>query len=222
MQPQDLPRLPDIQRFVEQLVDAAGRDMSAVEYFFDQLEGKSIHTPPKTLTEEEYMAKWHGLAPGQQPSLEQAKEYCRYASSHWKEDLRRRPWEPLQKYMPAWHGWSERRFMEATFGEIADVLRADMEKWPGAGSKANPPSHSALPVPAPASERTQALLSAPDLARHLGMDVSRVESALRRYREKYPDCYVETEPGGRRRNEPKYLYRAGDVLPHLQKLRDGP
>jgi hypothetical protein len=88
-------------------------------------------------------------------------------------------------------------------------------------SQPNREPQGELPVvPALASEATHALLSAPDLARQLGMGEARVESALRRYRKKYPDCYVETEPGGRRRNEPKYLYRAGDVVPLLKDLRD--
>jgi hypothetical protein len=69
-------------------------------------------------------------------------------------------------------------------------------------------------------EPSQGFLSAPDLARQLDMNSSRVESALRRYRQNYPDCFIENEAGGRRRNDPKYLYRVGDVLPHLQNLRN--
>jgi hypothetical protein len=62
-----------------------------------------------------------------------------------------------------------------------------------------------------------AKLSAPDLARLLGQPAAKVESFLRRYRDSYPDCYVEVDPEDRRRNEPRYLYRACDVLPALCK-----
>jgi hypothetical protein len=60
-----------------------------------------------------------------------------------------------------------------------------------------------------------AFASASDLARHLGRPVPAVESFLRRSRDNHPDCYVETE--GRRRNEPRYLYRVADILPSLQE-----
>ena len=46
------------------------------------------------------------------------------------------------------------------------------------------------------------------------------QRAYRRYRGKYLDCYIEVDQDDRRRNQPKYLYHAGDVLPYLQKLRD--
>jgi hypothetical protein len=58
------------------------------------------------------------------------------------------------------------------------------------------------------------LQSATDLARRLGQPPDAVESFLRRYRQKYPDCCSETE--GRRRNEARYLYRVSDVLPALK------
>jgi hypothetical protein len=67
---------------------------------------------------------------------------------------------------------------------------------------------------------TPAVVSAADFAKMLGMpDANRaaLESFLRRYRKKYPDCYVTTEEEARRRNEPKYLYRVGDVLPALKE-----
>src|SRR6516225_4865900 len=53
-------------------------------------------------------------------------------------------------------------------------------------------------------------LSAKDLATIVGKPVPAVESFLRRYRDKYPDCYMSTEAP--RRNEPRYLYRVSDVL----------
>jgi hypothetical protein len=68
----------------------------------------------------------------------------------------------------------------------------------------------------------QGLFSAPDLARQLGLPIPRVESCLRRYRDKYPDCYVQIPEDDRRRNEPKYLYRRAEVWPALQALREKP
>jgi hypothetical protein len=70
------------------------------------------------------------------------------------------------------------------------------------------------------SERsTPGMLAASDLAKLLDMNLSRVESALRRYRIKYSDCYIEVPRDDRRRNLPKYLYRTSDVLPLLQELK---
>ena len=61
-------------------------------------------------------------------------------------------------------------------------------------------------------------LSADDLAKllrqngHEGTNDA-VESWLRRYRIKYPDCFDMI--GSPRRNEAKILYRTSDVWPHL-------
>jgi hypothetical protein len=57
--------------------------------------------------------------------------------------------------------------------------------------------------------------SAKDLAAMLGESDDAVDSFLRRYRDKYPDCYIPTDSP--RRNEPKYLYRVADVLPALKQ-----
>lgn len=59
--------------------------------------------------------------------------------------------------------------------------------------------------------------SANDLAKTLGLSgrAAAVETFLRRYREKFPDCFREAE--GARRNEPRYLYRVADVLPALRE-----
>jgi hypothetical protein len=59
------------------------------------------------------------------------------------------------------------------------------------------------------------LLSAGDIADRLKLSRDAVDACLRRYRRAYPDCATETEEG-RRRNEPRYLYRVADVLPHLR------
>ena len=58
--------------------------------------------------------------------------------------------------------------------------------------------------------------------KHLGVEKpSRVESFLRRYRQKHPDCYVENETP--RRNEPRILYRTADVMEPLREhLRQPP
>jgi hypothetical protein len=62
---------------------------------------------------------------------------------------------------------------------------------------------------------TTAPLSAPELARLLGQGVDAVDSFLRRYRTKYPDCFVTLENDDRRRNEAKIRYRVSEVWPAL-------
>jgi hypothetical protein len=57
------------------------------------------------------------------------------------------------------------------------------------------------------------LMSAADLAKHLGQPVERVEVALRRHRQNHRDCVVETS--NPRVREPRYLYRVRDVWPVL-------
>jgi hypothetical protein len=59
-------------------------------------------------------------------------------------------------------------------------------------------------------------MSAVDLAsRFKGATLDAVESFLRRYRAKYADCFIENE--GRKANEPRYLYRVGEVWTDLAK-----
>jgi hypothetical protein len=60
-----------------------------------------------------------------------------------------------------------------------------------------------------------------ELAKFFGVTSASIESYLRRYRAKYPDCCHVVEEGGRRRNESKYLYRTKDVGPALEKHLDG-
>lgn len=57
--------------------------------------------------------------------------------------------------------------------------------------------------------------SATDLATRLQAGKSAVESWLRRYRGKYPDCFITNDSP--RKNEPKYLYRTADVWHDLQE-----
>jgi hypothetical protein len=60
-----------------------------------------------------------------------------------------------------------------------------------------------------------AMLSATDIARYINQPVGRVETFLRRFREKKPDC---AEPvNNPRRGEPHYLYRVADVWPMIQE-----
>jgi hypothetical protein len=62
-------------------------------------------------------------------------------------------------------------------------------------------------------------MCAADLARHLGMsdNLDAVDSFLRRYRSKHPDCYTQIESP--RKNESRYLYRPADVWPALLEWR---
>jgi hypothetical protein len=59
---------------------------------------------------------------------------------------------------------------------------------------------------------------AAELARRLGQRTDRVESFLRRLREQFPDCYINTEQP--RVNEPRYLYRTADVWPLLERKQN--
>jgi hypothetical protein len=94
---------------------------------------------------------------------------------------------------------------------------------PGAvydGSADSAPSEAAgLPAALPDLPK---MIAAPDLARLLELGVDRVESALRRFRERHPDC--AEEQGNPRRNEPRWLYRTADIHPVVERLlaTDGP
>jgi hypothetical protein len=61
------------------------------------------------------------------------------------------------------------------------------------------------------------MLTASDVARYLNLPAPRVESALRRFRKKHPDCAEEQKHP--RRNEPRWFYRTADIQPVLQQLR---
>jgi hypothetical protein len=63
------------------------------------------------------------------------------------------------------------------------------------------------------------LISAPDLAEKLGENEPKVESFLRRLRSELTDCFIDaSKEGGRRVNEPKYMYRTADIAPELRKI----
>jgi hypothetical protein len=53
-----------------------------------------------------------------------------------------------------------------------------------------------------------------DLAKITNLTEDQAGSLLRRHREDFPDCFRELE--GRRRNEPRIMYRTADVLPLLR------
>jgi hypothetical protein len=73
-----------------------------------------------------------------------------------------------------------------------------------------------LPPRRPAGQAPKApYQSARDLATKLSLPFAAVDSFLRRYRKKFPDCCIETESP--RRNEPRHLYRVADVWPALEE-----
>jgi hypothetical protein len=77
---------------------------------------------------------------------------------------------------------------------------------------------TAAPEPAPVSHEEEIwpdLLAVRDLAERLGVSEDAVDAFLKRHRKRYVDCYVENE--GRRRNDPRFLYRVQDVLSPLRE-----
>ncbi len=98
-----------------------------------------------------------------------------------------------------------------------------------APAAADPPSAASAPLPTgtlqgeggkPKPNATTeailpALLSASDIAARIRRKRESVTSFLTRFAEKHPDCRVENP--SKRRNEPGYLYRTGDVWPALEK-----
>src|SRR5262245_9303315 len=66
------------------------------------------------------------------------------------------------------------------------------------------PASEGPPCP-PGVTLLPAFMPASDLARVTGLTVDQAESFLRRYRNQYPDCYIENESP--RRNDPRFLYR---------------
>jgi hypothetical protein len=106
------------------------------------------------------------------------------------------------------------RAWKSLVGEKARQAREGLERLRVAAEEAQ----------AAEPEVSPSLLSSSDLADRLHLSRNAVEVFLRRYRRDYPDCAIETEPEGRRRNEPRYLYRVADVLLHLRNhfsLTDG-
>jgi hypothetical protein len=97
--------------------------------------------------------------------------------------------------------------------QVALLLREE-EKGTESGAREKAPAGSP-PKGTFEEESLPAALSATELAKRLNAKYGKVESFLRRYRKKYPDCYVEAE--GRRRTTAQYLYRVAEVWPVLQQ-----
>jgi hypothetical protein len=98
-------------------------------------------------------------------------------------------------------------YLQEVLGAIGQVV-----KW--CEEKQSPINSTVLP-----SGKSHDFVSASALAAQLGISnrMTAVESFLRRYREKYPDCYVCLGDDDRRRNDPKYLYRSAEVLRALKE-----
>ncbi len=94
---------------------------------------------------------------------------------------------------------------------LRDAISAEKSIMLSAATSDAGPAHSAE-TPA---KTTPQWASVNDLAVMLKKPRSAVESFLRRYRVKYPDCFMEADSP--RRNEPRYLYRIADVLPALKE-----
>jgi hypothetical protein len=58
--------------------------------------------------------------------------------------------------------------------------------------------------------------SAAQIATAIGQPVGRVESFLRRLRDRKPSCYFELEGDGRRATDPRYMYRVPEILSDLE------
>jgi hypothetical protein len=95
-----------------------------------------------------------------------------------------------------------------------ESVSADSSSGADGAVETTPPVTHAVGTAPPADWPT--FLSAADLARRTRLNSTRLESALRRFREKNPDCCNEQQ--NPRRNEPRYLYRVADVWPVVQKL----
>jgi hypothetical protein len=138
------------------------------------------------------------------------------------------------EYVLSWEGGCEGTALDDVVTFLAELknrfhagaraVRDFVVMWDAA---LNQHEHEAT-APPPALEQTSAdvtgpppaLLSAADLASLTGQSVDKVDSFLRRYRENYPDCYVQNE--SKRKTDPKYLYRTADVLPALQARAKSP
>jgi hypothetical protein len=59
--------------------------------------------------------------------------------------------------------------------------------------------------------------SVSEIANALGQPYSRVESCLRRIREKRPSCTLPSDPDAKRRTDPTHLYRIPEILSDLEK-----
>jgi hypothetical protein len=117
------------------------------------------------------------------------------------------------------------RYRDLDSARLERAIQADSLKARRASREnLSPGQHKMLPTGPFEDVKDESLLAefytAKDLTRLLGekfniSSPSAVETFLRRFRIQYPDCAREVE--GRRRNEPKYIYRTRDVWPDLTK-----
>jgi hypothetical protein len=122
-----------------------------------------------------------------------------------------------------WQAWSSARLVRF----LENRLDAPVGHLGSESSAPTPATASLMPLaPKAALTRGQILaqffptltglpefLAANSLAEILGKPATVVEIFLRRFRKKFTDCFVEVE--GRRKGEPRYLYRTSDVLAAL-------
>jgi hypothetical protein len=102
--------------------------------------------------------------------------------------------------------------------ELAEALNAEQRGNQSEGGITIPIADQQARKPGAANNGTgSSPLSPKDLAGMIEESVAAVESFLRRYRAKFPDCFITVDDDDRRRNEPKYLYRVADVLPALKE-----
>lgn len=101
----------------------------------------------------------------------------------------------------------------ATLADDSDRRRRTSGKAETSEGEKRPDSHgttqSILPV----------MLSASDLAKHIGRKRGSVTSFLTRFARRFPDCRMENKL--KRKNEPTYLYRTVDVWPALVQWAEG-
>jgi hypothetical protein len=107
----------------------------------------------------------------------------------------------------------ERGYFAAMIEQDFALLRQSQEAAKGAAGREQGGADEADPVEE--SPPLGTLLSASDLADYLHKPKPRVESFLRRYRARFPDCCEEN--ASPRKNEPHYLYRVADVLTPLKQ-----
>jgi hypothetical protein len=102
--------------------------------------------------------------------------------------------------------------------QMEAVLMADRLK---ALESANaPPAPLEQTAPTPETRRPDpksALASVSDLAAEYGVGKSALDSALRRFAARYPDCREEIT--NRKPREPRFMYRRADVQPVLERFR---
>jgi len=126
----------------------------------------------------------------------------------------------VKDYLAARHGYIPAQLQDKTMGDLADLLRQDADRRQAEAPAANAAKSGRNGTEGDRTSSVMpAMMSAPDLARQFALPVSRVESALRRFRADCHDCVIDLgEVDNRHTNEPRYLYRTARVLTVLQGL----